>query len=82
MLTDGLSLRALLPSGGVETIRTAPRSPNCSANAEQCVRSMKDECLGLKMGQYAVQLTEPGGDLVPTRDLLAHHFLFFFRHSA
>ena len=38
--------RALLASGGVETILTPPKSPNCNANAERFVRSIKEECLG------------------------------------
>ena len=39
-------LQALLTSGGVETIFTPPRSPNCNAYAERLVRSIKEECLG------------------------------------
>ena len=38
--------QALLASGGVETIFTPPRSPNCNAYAERFVRSIKEECLG------------------------------------
>jgi hypothetical protein len=38
--------RASLASGGVETVRTRPRSPNCNANAERFVRSIKEVCLG------------------------------------
>lgn len=38
--------RALLASGGVKTILTPPRSPNCNAYAERFVRSIKEECLG------------------------------------
>ena len=37
---------AQLASGGVETIFTPPRSPNCNAYAERFVRSIKEECLG------------------------------------
>ncbi len=37
--------QALLASGGVETIFTPPRSPNCNAYAERFVRSIKEECL-------------------------------------
>ena len=40
------SFQALLGSGGVETIFTPPRSPNCNAYAERFVRSIKEECLG------------------------------------
>ena len=40
------SFQALLTSGGVETIFTPPRSPNCNAYAERFVRSIKEECLG------------------------------------
>ena len=38
--------RASLAGGGVETVRTPPRSPNCNAYAERFVRSIKEECLG------------------------------------
>jgi transposase InsO family protein len=38
--------RASLASGGVETVRTPPRSPDCNAYAERFVRSIKEECLG------------------------------------
>ena len=41
-----LRSRASLASGGVETVRTPPRSPNCNAYAERFVRSIKEECLG------------------------------------
>ena len=36
--------QTLLTSGGVETIFTPPRSPNCNAYAERFVRSIKEEC--------------------------------------
>ena len=41
-----VGFQALLKSGGVETIFTPPRSPNCNAYAERFVRSIKGECLG------------------------------------
>ena len=38
--------RSLLASGGVESIFTPHKSPNCNAYAERFVRSIKEECLG------------------------------------
>jgi putative transposase len=38
------SLRELIESGSVETIRLPARSPNLNAFAERWVRSMKEEC--------------------------------------
>ena len=35
----------LLTSGGVQTIRLPPKSPNLNAYAERFVRSIKEECL-------------------------------------
>jgi putative transposase len=40
-----LSFEAMLRSGGVESIRLPPRSPNLNAFAERWVRSIKHECL-------------------------------------
>ena len=40
------TFRAMLERGGVEAVRTPPRSPNCNAYAERFVRSIKEECLG------------------------------------
>ena len=37
--------RVLLASGGVETVFTPPKSPNCNAYAERFIRSIKEECL-------------------------------------
>lgn len=37
--------RATLQSGGIESVRLPPRSPNLNAHAERFVRSVKEECL-------------------------------------
>jgi hypothetical protein len=34
-----------LQSGGVESVRLPPRSPNCNAHLERFMRSLKEECL-------------------------------------
>jgi transposase InsO family protein len=39
------AFKSVLQSGGVETVRLPPRSPNLNAYAERFVRSIKSECL-------------------------------------
>ncbi len=37
--------RTILATGGVESVRTPPQSPNCNAFIERFFRSIKEECL-------------------------------------
>jgi putative transposase len=39
------AFRRGLQSGGVESVRLPPRSPNCNAHLERIMRSLKGECL-------------------------------------
>jgi putative transposase len=61
------AFRATLEQGGVEAVRSPPRSPNLSPHIERFMRSVKEECLGrmIFFGEKALQSA--------TNSFLAHY---------
>ncbi len=55
LVVENRVLGEQLASGGVETIFTPPRSPNCNAYAEQFVRSIKEERLLQRIGNRVIE---------------------------
>jgi putative transposase len=53
-----------LQSGGVESVRLPPRSPNCNAHSERFMRSLKEECLD-RLIFFRRIISAPGRSSVP-----------------